>query len=176
VLHLERRHLDLKAGELRLDPSMTKTKRGRVAHLTSELRRLLADQIGRVDALQRKLGRVVLGLFPNLHGIAQRVPGVRMTVVGDRMQNVRRAWASACNASGRPACSCATSAQWVRNMVSGRIPERVAMQLSGHKTRSIFDRYDIVSDGDLLDPARKLDGHNSGTIEPGAVEFPSVSS
>lgn len=31
------------------------------------------------------------------------------------------------------------------------------MRLLGHKTRSIFDRYNIVSSGDLLDAANKLD-------------------
>jgi hypothetical protein len=45
----------------------------------------------------------------------------------------------------------------IRRMVCKDISETVAMKLSGHKTMSVFRRYDITSTEDLRDAAQRLE-------------------
>jgi integrase len=179
VLTLERRQLDLAAGTIRLDVGSTKNDDGRVVYLPADLRGELTAHVERVRELERTAGRVIPYLFPHFKGQWR----------GTRRRDFRKAWAKACVKAGL----CRTVVDGprvikmptalrhdfrrtaVRNMVNAGIPERVAMTVTGHKTRAVFDRYHIVSPGDLQDVARKLAGTISGTVPPAALATRRVS-
>jgi integrase len=161
VLTLERRHLDLEAGTLRLDPGQAKNDEGRVVYLPPDLQAHVAAQVDRVRALERKLGRVIPFLFPHLRGSWK----------GTRRRDFRKAWAEAVTKAGCPGMLRHDFRRTaVRNMVNAGVPERVAMAVTGHKTRAVFDRYHIVSPGDLQDVARRLTGTISGTMASPGVD------
>jgi integrase len=153
VFGLERRHVDLAAGALRLEPGETKTGEGRLAFLPPELLAALRAHLERLDALQRQLGRVIPRLFVYLRG----------RWMGRPIRDFRKVWRRACRAAGSPGLLVHDLRRsGIRNMVRAGIPEHTAMKISGHRTRSVFDRYDIVSEGDLREAARRLAA--AGTI------------
>ncbi|RPI00506.1 MAG: site-specific integrase, partial [Zetaproteobacteria bacterium] len=142
VLGLEWRQVDFDAGTVRLDPGTTKNGEGRVFPMTAGLRELLHSQKDEADRLKRA-GKIVPHVFHR---------------DGERVRSFRRVWLSACKGAGCPGrIPHDLRRTAVRNLVRAGIPERVAMTMTGHKTRSVFERYNIVSDGDLLEAARKLD-------------------
>ena len=53
----------------------------------------------------------------------------------------------------------------MRRFVRQGISTHVAMQMTGHKTESVFRRYDIVSEGDLRDAAAKQDANATAPLQ-----------
>jgi integrase len=148
-------------GEVRLDPGTTKNLEGRVFYLTSELKELLKAQRKAADRIQRRKGMIVQHVF--FHDVPTKAGDVGFwSGHAIAPSGFYHAWCRARIAAGCPGSIphdfCRTA---IRNMVRAGIPERVAMKLSGHKTRSVFDRYNVVSDGDLREASNRL-GHSFG--------------
>ena len=76
---------------------------------------------------------------------------------GKRITTFIKAFRAACSKAGCPGrIPHDLRRTAVRNLVRPGIPERVAMQMTGHKTRSVFERHNIVSECDLVEAAKKL--------------------
>lgn len=136
VLPLTWERVDLDEGCVRLDPGTTKNREGRIVYLSSELQAVLEQQReNRRDGCSYVFHRD-----------------------GQPIKDFRAAWETACTNAGlvgRIPHDLRRTA--VRNLVRAGVPERVAMSVSGHRTRSVFERYNIVSDGDLRQAAKRLD-------------------
>jgi len=135
-VELERGHSgEIIGGTVRLRAERSKTKRTRALPLADDLLAIIA----RADA-SRTLA------CPNVFARD-----------GKALGSFRKAWRSACKAAGLKGLlvhDLRRSA--VRNLVRAGVPESVAMGFTGHLTRTIFDRYDIVAASDLEAAAAKM--------------------
>ena len=135
--------VDRKQGIVWLEVGETKNDEGRTVHLDDELREIFNRQW----ELRRERKILTCYVFTNKDGM-------------DKIKNFRKSWNTACEDAGigrRLFHDFRRTA--VRNMVRAGIPERVAMMVSGHKTRSVFERYNIVSDSDLRLAAQKQEAY-----------------
>ena len=64
----------------------------------------------------------------------------------------------------------------VRNLVRAGVPEKVAMTISGHLSRNVFERYNIGNGDDLVDASRKLELYRARTREIETVASVSIAS
>jgi hypothetical protein len=118
---------------------VAKNDDARVVYLTADLIDGVRAQLARVETLQRATGAVVPYLFPHLRGRHR----------GHRILDFVKRWRAACRNAGCPGMLRHDFRRTaVRNMVNAGVPERVAMGVTAHKTRSVFDRYHIVSPAD----------------------------
>lgn len=140
VLGLRVKQVDLKNRTVRLEVGTTKNKDGRLAVMTGPLYQLLklcVEGKKSDDAVfTRSDGKPVL--------------------------DFRGAWEKACTKAGCPGLLFHDLRRTaVRNMVRAGIPEGVAMKISGHKTRSVFERYNIVSEKDIAEAASKIEAFHT---------------
>jgi len=120
--------VDFHQGVVRLNPGETKSGEGRTIYLNQELHELLSD-------LHAKRTLDCPWVFHRN---------------GKRVGQYYEGWKSACRRAGLEGKLFHDLRRTaVRNLVRSGISEGVAMKMTGHKTRSIFDRYNIVSPEDL---------------------------
>lgn len=145
ILALNWAQVDLAARLVRLEPDDTKNDEARAIPLMSELYEMLA--------MQRQVRDQK---WPTCPWVFFRW--------GKRIKEFKNAWVEASKRAGIVDGSGDPTRLFhdlrrtgVRNLVRAGVPERVVMLISGHKTRSVFDRYNIIDERDLHAAARKLE-------------------
>jgi integrase len=134
---IEWEQVDLNAGVIRLSASQTKTEKARTLPIYGDMRRWLEHRRSTCP--------------PNcvfvFHGAHNRP-----------VDNHLNGWAEACERAGVQGLlfhDLRRSA--VRNMKRSGIQDKVAMEISGHRTRSVFDRYNIIDEADVRGAGERLE-------------------
>jgi integrase len=135
---LEWRDVDLEGRAIRLRPENSKNGHGRVLKLAGEL----------------------LGIIARAYDKRRADAPFVFHDDGKPIGDFRKAWRNACKTavlSGLLVHDLRRSG--VRNAIRGGTPEHIVMAQSGHKTRAMLQRYDIVSEADLAAAAERTDAY-----------------
>ena len=137
-------------GTIRLRPSRSKTLRSRNRPITEELS----------PVIKRRCEQRVMSCPLVFHRNGKRIPPATWHVH----------WAKARKAASRNYLLFHDTRRTVaRNLIRAGVPERVAMEYTGHVTRHIFDRYHIIREDELVDAAAKLKEYIEGKELDGKI-------
>lgn len=145
LLQLRVRQVDLLARVIRLDPGTTKNRDGREVSMTQNIYALLAE------CVSGKQPDDFVFTWPD----------------GKPVRDFRETWRNACIAAGVPKLLFHDLRRTAaRNLRRAGVAEGVIMKIGGWRTRSVFERYAIVSQSDIADAMQKLEvqqnGHRNG--------------
>jgi integrase len=129
--------VEFAAGLIRLPADQTKNKRPRTLPIYGDMRRWLEHQ-------RETCPKGCLWVFHGAH-----------TCQVDTHLN---GWTEACKRAGVPGLlfhDLRRSA--VRNMKKAGLQDLEAMRISGHLTRNVFDRYNIIDEDDLAEAGKRLE-------------------
>jgi len=149
ILNLRWDQVDWRHNVIRLEARQTKNKRARVAPLYGELRAWLEMAVAK-----REKDCPFLVSYRG-HGISE----------------VKTAWQTARRKASLPnALIHDLRRTAVRNMIRAGIPEKMAMLISGHRTRSMFDRCNIIDERDIVQAGQKLEHYLGSLAKEGTVK------
>jgi hypothetical protein len=150
--------VDLISRTIRLDPGTTRNRKGREVTMTNTIHALLSEY------LRGKQGQDFVFTRPN----------------GKPVRDFRKSWNEICVAAGvgrmlcrkcetpvtNKQCKCGARGRELRydarrtaarNFRRAGVADSVIMKIGGWKTRSVFDRYNIISQADVVDVLAKLE-------------------
>jgi len=143
IANLTWSNVDLKHGLVRLNAGETKNDEGRVVFLDEETKKILND----AWQSRKRTKKLTPFVFVNKD-------------CTDKIRRFDKSWKTVCKTvkiEGRLFHDLRRTA--IRNMVRAGVPERVVMMVSGHKTRAVFERYNIVSEADLQLAAERQEAY-----------------
>ena len=141
LLRLRVRQVDLLANVIRLEPGTTKNRDGREVSMTQTINALLSE------CVSGKQPDDYVFTWPN----------------GNPVKDFRETWRNACIAAGVPNLLFHDLRRTAaRNLRRAGVAEGIIMKIGGWRTRSVFERYAIVSQSDISEAMRKLEFQRNG--------------